>query len=463
MKKLIYTFLSLVLLTGSFSCKKYLELTPQGQLLLTKASDYRLLLDQVTKTGKSNGFYESFSKDAMVDDDIVYNSYSITTYTNADINAFQFAEHLYTESETDLDWEALYNQIYVANLVVANVMAADGSDIEKHQLIAEARVHRAFAYLVLVNLYAKQYNPATAATDPGVPIRKETDFEEKLVRKSVKEVYDYLTNELTLAAPDLPSVPTEKYGHRPSKPTALTLLARANLYMNNSQAAYDYANASLQSYSTLVNYNALTPNSYFLTYQNTIVWDYPLHFKNDEVLLEKTNINTNLLFISDDLKSQYDFTNDLRAHTTFIDGALYGIDYGYLNLLSSGPYKGPSVPETYLIRAEASARLGNAAAAMDDVSALRKLRYKTGSNYVLMASSAAQALTLVKAERRRELTGCGLRYFDIKRYNVFDNANITITHTYNGTFTLPPNSPRVVLPIGRKYVDLNAELIQNPR
>lgn len=463
MKKLIYTLLSLVLLTGSFSCKKYLELTPKGQLLLTKTSDYRLLLDQITKTGKSNGFYSSFSKDAMLDDDIVYNSYSVTTYSNSDINAFKFAEHLYMESETDLDWEALYNQIYVANLVVANVDKAEGGETEKRTLIAEARVHRAFAYLVLVNLYAKQYNPATATADPGVPIRKQTEFEEKLVRKSVQEVYDYLMSELTLAVPDLPSIPTAKYGHRPTKPTALTLLARASLFMNHAREAYDFANASLQNYSTLVDYNTLQPSSYFLTYQNTIVWEYPLHFKNPEALLEKSNINTNLLFISDDLKSQYDFTNDLRANTFFIDGKLYGVDYGYLNLLSSGPRKGPSVPETYLIRAEASARLGNSGAAMDDLNTVRKFRYKTGSNYTLSAGNPAQALTLVKAERRKELTSTGLRYFDIKRYNVFDNANITITHTYEGTYTLAPNSRRVVLPIGRKYIDLNPELIQNPR
>ncbi|HMI01126.1 MAG TPA: RagB/SusD family nutrient uptake outer membrane protein [Pedobacter sp.] len=463
MKKFLYAILSLVLLTGAFSCKKYLELVPTGQLLLTKASDYRLLLDQVTKNGKSNGFYESYSKDAMMDDDITYNSYSITTYTNNDLAAFHFEDHLYSESEADLDWEALYNQIYVANLVVANVDASEGNDTEKHGLIAEARVHRAFAYFVLVNLYAKQYNPSTAATDPGVPIRKETDFEEKLVRKSVQEVYDYLRNELTLAVPDLPAVPNPQYGHRPVKPTALTLLARASLFMNHAQEAHDYANASLQAYSTLVDYNKLTPNSYFLDYQNTLVWEYPLHFKNPEVLMERTNINTQLLFISDDLKSQYDFTNDMRANTFFIDGKLYGIDYGYLNLLSSTPYKGPSVPETYLIRAEANARLGNTSSAIDDLNFLRKTRYKTGSDYTVAASNASDALALVKSERRRELTGCGLRYFDIKRYNVFDNANITITHTYEGTFTLAPNSPRVILPIGRKYIDLNAELIQNPR
>ncbi|MDB5156643.1 MAG: RagB/SusD family nutrient uptake outer membrane protein, partial [Mucilaginibacter sp.] len=404
MKKFIYAILSLTLLTGVFSCKKYLELVPAGQLLLTKSSDYRLLLDQITKTGKSNGFYATYSTDAMVDDDMVMNSYSVTTYAPAMLNAFQFAPQLYMEAESDVDWEAMYNQIYVANLVIANVMTATGAETEKRQLIAEARVHRAYAYLILVSLYAKQYDPATAASDPGVPIRMETDFEEKLVRKSVQQVYDYLTADLKLAIPDLPLVPELPHTNRPVKAAALTILARASQYMNHQQEAHDYADESLKTYSTLSDYNKLLQYAYFLP---VIYWTYPEHFKNSEVLLEKTAISSNLMFMSQPLLNLYDFTNDMRASTTILDGKLYGIDYGYLSIISGNPYKGPSVAESYLIRAEASARLGNADAAMADVNTLRKARYKTGSVYTLTASSAEQALLLVKEERRRELAFCG--------------------------------------------------------
>jgi hypothetical protein len=70
----------------------------------------------------------------------------------------------------------------------------------------------------------------------------------------------------------------------------------------------------------------------------------------------------------------------------------------------------------------------------------------------------------VKEERRRELAFRGARWFDIKRYNVSDNAGITVTHKLNNdTYALAPGSPRTVLPIGRKYIGLNPEITQNPR
>jgi hypothetical protein len=58
----------------------------------------------------------------------------------------------------------------------------------------------------------------------------------------------------------------------------------------------------------------------------------------------------------------------------------------------------------------------------------------------------------------------GIRWFDIKRYNSYDNDNITVIHKLsNNTYTLAPGSARTVLPIGRKYIALNPEITQNPR
>ncbi len=90
-------------------------------------------------------------------------------------------QNIFTEDfESDPDWESLYNQIYVTNLVILQVMdAKNGTQQEKEQLLAEARVHRAYAYLTLVNLYAKHYTASTAATDAGVPLRQGLDFRRK--------------------------------------------------------------------------------------------------------------------------------------------------------------------------------------------------------------------------------------------------------------------------------------------
>src|SRR5690606_11756264 len=114
--------------------------------------DYGLLLDQMAP------LINSFSNDVLVADDMQVNTFSVTFYGPAEQNVLTFAEHIYQDFESDPDWEALYRQVYLANLVVGEVMnSKDGTEEEKRRLLAEARVHRAHAFLVLVNLYAKHY------------------------------------------------------------------------------------------------------------------------------------------------------------------------------------------------------------------------------------------------------------------------------------------------------------------
>ncbi|NIG53837.1 RagB/SusD family nutrient uptake outer membrane protein [Chitinophaga sp. Cy-1792] len=461
-KIFLYICCGAMVVTAS-SCKKYLDLKPKGSFIPEKTTDYRLLLDETSPKGKSNGFFYTYGMDIMLDDDMAVNPFSQTYYNTNAMNAWQFAENIYLENESDADWEAMYNQIYTANLVTTQVMSASGgSDADRRQLMAEARVHRAYAYFMLVNLYAKQYGPA-AATDPGVPIRRGLDFEEKLPRASVQDVYDYIKADLVNAIPDLPAAPVLGLTNRPVKSSAYTLLAKVSLFRNDAAAALSYADSSLKIYSTLIDYNTLTPNPSFPD-----VLSYPQNFKNPEMLLEKTGTMISpIVYATNDLLALYDSNNDLRFSTYFFNDKSFGLGFGYFSNEWSGrsATKGPSVPETWLIHAEANARLGNTAAAIQDINTLRAARYKKGSTYQLSAANAAVALSIVKTERRREMAFRGSRWFDIRRYNVFDNDNITVTHTLpNGTvYTLAPNSNRTALAIGRKYIAMNPEITQNPR
>lgn len=464
MQRIQYIFLLMAAMAiGTTSCKKYLDIVPKGKIIPEKTTHYRLLLDQVSPAGKSSGFVRSFSNDLLLSDDMQVTAFSANFYGPADQNVLSFAEHIYQDFESDPDWEALYNQIYVCNLVILQVMeSSNGTQKEKEQLMAEARVHRAFAYLSLVNLYAKQYTIATAATDPGVPLRKELDFEEKLSRATVQEVYDFILNDLKLALGKLPAAPVSKFNYRPVEAATNALLAKTYLYMNNIPEAFKYADASLQLYHELIDYNTLAPSTNF---PGTLA--IPEGLQNKEVLLYKSVTSASSLFYSDsNLIKLYDAGNDVRMKAMYASDAIFGLNFGFIVTEWAGrtPIKGPSVAEMYLVRAEAHARAGQTGSAIDDLNTLRSFRYKTGSSYQLSAATPAEALSLVKEERRRELAFRGARWFDIKRYNVIDNSNITVIHKLNNnTYTLPPSSPRTVLPIGRKYIELNPEINQNPR
>lgn len=461
MRKLIIYIASGILL-GATSCKKYLDIKPKGAFIPEKTSDYRLLLDETSAQQKSNGFFNTYSMDLMLDDDMSINQFSLTYYKAAALNAYKFSENIYTESESDVDWEAMYNQVYTCNLVTSQVLnSTGGTTAEKRQLFAEASVHRAYAYFILVNLYAKQFSNS-AGTDPGVPIRKGLDFEEKLPRASVAEVYDYILSELLSTVQDLPAKPTIGLTNRPVKASAFALLSKVYLFRNDAQNALRYADSSLSNYNTLVNFNNLQPNPSFPT-----VLNYPQNFQNSEMLLEKSGAMISpIVYASNALLSLYDQANDLRFPAFFFDDKQFGLSFGYFSNEWSGksPAKGLSVPEAYLLRAEANARLGHTDAALSDLNTLRANRYKTGASYQLSAGSATEALNLVKTERRREMAFRGSRWFDIRRYNTFDNAGITVTHILpDGTYTIAPNSNRTALAIGRKYIAMNPEITQNPR
>ncbi len=463
MKRIIYIYLLAVVSLGFTACKKYLDVVPKGKIIPKKTEDYRLLLNQMNPNGKSKGFVNSFSNDVLMADDMDVNAFSANFYNATNQNVLTFAEHIYQDFESDPDWEALYNQIYVTNLVISEVMDAEGGTTEeKNQLLAEARVHRAHALLLLVNLYAKQYNPATAASDDGVSLRPGLDFEENLKRASVQEVYDFIVNDLKLSIGHLPNTPMLNYNYRPVEPAAYALLARANLYMNNTENALKYADSSLILYNTLIDFNTLEASNMI---PGTLL--YPIGLQNPEVLLLKSTTSpTSLFYANTDLINLFDITDDLRVPAMYFSDALFGMDFGYISTEWTGrtPVKGPSTAEMYLVRAECYARQGKTAEAINDLNTLRASRFKTGSDYELTATSPQEALTLVKTERRRELAFRGFRLFDIKRYNVFDHDNISVTRTINGAvYTLLPESPRMVLPIGRKYIELNPEINPNPR
>jgi hypothetical protein len=450
-------------LIGLASCKKYLDIVPKGKIIPKKTDDYRLLLSQISARGSSIGFVSSFSNDLLMGDDIEVNAFSASFYKASDQNILMFAEHIYQDFESDPDWEALYNQVYVANLVVKEVMDSEGgSDAEKNKLLAEAKVHRAYAFLILVNLYAKQYTAGSATTDAGVPLRTGLDFEEKLNRASVQDVYNFILNDLTQASGKLPLSPELNYNYRPVEASAEALLARTYLYMNNIPEALKHADASLKLYNTLINYNSLPAS---ITFAGNL--QLPINLQNTELLQLKSVVSsTSFFYANAALISLYDRQNDLRFKTLYVSDAIFGLNNGYFSTSWTGnvPPKGPSTPEMYLIRAECYARSGKAPEAVQDLNTLRASRYKTGSNATVSAANPAAALALVKEERRRELAFRGFRLFDVKRYNAIDGDNITVSHTINGsTYTLAPGSARAVLPIGRKYIDLNPEITQNPR
>lgn len=366
------------------------------------------------------------------------------------------------------DWRSQYINAYYANTVLSSldVIPANGNQARWNNIRGEALFIRAHAFYQVAQLYAPQYDPATAGTDPGIPLRLDADLNVPSVRSSVQQTYDRIIQDLTEAASLMDdAVPntTENKG-RPTKAAAYALLARAYLQKADYAKAKESADASLQQYNTLMDFNntaEVTPASATLPV---------VSFNSEMLYFTNTNgapnssssarVDSNLYrsFAADDLRKTAYFSANSNGTYRF-KGTYNGALSGGLNNL----FNGLANDEVYLTRSECQARLGNTAAAMQDLNALLVKRWKAGLFTPLTASSSAEALSIVLRERWKELIYRGTRWSDLKRLNKDPQYAVTIKRDLNGTvYTLPPNDLRYALLIPVEVINVS-NLQQNSR
>lgn len=451
------------------SCRKYVEIEPQGKIIPSTVNDYQLLMNNSLVFNLSYG-----SVDYPTDDIALLNDDFINSFNVQSLQIYKWGDLFYQANEDDPEWNLFYKQVYNANVAIQGLPEVKSGDENlKQQLIAEAKVHRAYAYLCLVNLYAKEYHAGSAATDPGVPLLTEPGYTQNLKRATVAAVYDLIISDLNAGVATLSPLPSSKT--TPSKSAAYALLARAYLYRGEYQKALDHANLSLAIQSTLFNLNLYVgsgagsglPDGFFL----------PTSQNNPEVILMKASSDGGGSFpLSAELLTLLG-TKDLRTYffTYFVgpDGDPIGI-FNYpgtyhtyfapFEAVAGSTQIGPSVPEMMLIKAECLARTQKGQEGLAVVNELRKSRFKPADYTVLTAANDDAALQVILQERRRELFCKGLRLFDLKRLNTDARLAKIITHPLKTQqLTLAPGSNRYVYPIPTKVINANPEIEQNPR
>jgi hypothetical protein len=444
----------LAIATTAPSCRKFVEVEQPNQRLFRYTADYQSLLSDRTV------FERTASLPMLSADDI---NLDANTNTQNLLNSgadsiYIWGASYYTADQSDVNWDQLYNQVYVCNQVIVNVQGSErGTDALKNSTQAEAKVQRAYTYLTLVNLYARPYNAATASSDPGLPLLLTPDLFVSLERASVQAVYDQIIKDLTEALPALPAQPSNNI--HAAKAAAHATLARTYLYMQRFREAAEQASLALGYRNTVLDMNSYATGTAF-----------PRRLDNPEVILARqTNMPGNFnLPLSNELLEKFQAT-DLRYELYMRPGSTFQPAFtgrgSWRARLFSGDNvtTGITVPEMMLTQAEGLARDGQAAPAMNLVNALRKKRFRPADYVELAAANAGEALRIVLDERRRELFGTGLRWYDQRRLSLEPAFAETETRVFKGnTYTLVPGN-RYVYPIPPKNIDLNPELTQNQR
>ncbi|MEE4178734.1 MAG: RagB/SusD family nutrient uptake outer membrane protein [Bacteroides sp.] len=223
----ILTFI--LLLTG---CKKFLDVSPQGQLTqedFPKTPEDALLATNAAYTSLREWYYNSGGYpilDIMSDDSHKGSNPNDQLST---VGPYDDFTHTPTQDGLDRWWNQLYVGVKRANVVVEYVPDISMDEGLKTRYIAEARFIRGLVYFDMVRAWS------------GVPLVTTTTPEQNLPRAAEEEIFQQVISDLAFAAANLP----EKSGYgsadqgRATKGAAKSMLARVYLFRK------DFVNAEL--------------------------------------------------------------------------------------------------------------------------------------------------------------------------------------------------------------------------
>lgn len=402
-------------------------------------------------------------------------------------NETQWISHTDQTSLTnEILWYHRYNIIASSNAIINK--ATDGSipeDDRLREIIGQAYTYRAYAYLSLVQHYAKGYLIGNPASDPGVPLLFSSDAPfTSAPRSTVQEVYDQIKSDLDEAITYFQDATPRPTGTADAKSqlnidVAYGLKARAALNSGDWRTAADAAKLARENYPLMsendwkAGFNSTmlpeviwgsnvidTETTYFRSYFYLIANDFngsqnrnnpkiadkrlynqipDTDYRKDVFLADAPNTNSSAAngeggFDNDPNYTDKDVWNAKILEIKDAHGFTGGHNlHPYMHVKMQQQNPGTIDPddiiymrvsEMYLIEAEAEAMLGNVTAAQD---ALRSLGEARDSAYDPTAFDTKETLLEhIKFQRGVELWGEGFLYTDKIRWDE------GIDHSANG-------------------------------
>ena len=495
MKKYVLITLLIGWLTG---CSDFTEIDPKGKNILNRVEDLDLVL---------NAHYDVSCEDvAFMMNDIFPQFVNVPNLLTEKIKTLNGVFATWDETAdraaltaTDDKYSNLYAIIgKVANAVLLNIDGATGNRAKADQLKAEALLLRAWCHYILVNLYAEAYDPATAATDPGIVYILETD--ELAVpddKKTVAEVYEAILKDLD-AAFALNSLPENPAKMRVGLAFAYAAKAKILMSMRDYDGAFEAAEASLKLKNTIDDYNdklALSEmnkaqygievyefSRYYLTFEEEL-WETPSWWGTmpftyefwDE--LEANHIYHTALLTDTYLATQ---TPLIQPNQALEYNGLENLPFPTVNDVYYSSI-GLTTVDMYLVQAEYYIRDGETKKAMEIINGIREKRLLAGTYSEVSAETPEKAFDWLKKVSRVENFYTFKNFINLKRWNTEEKYAETLhreitytqvterdetgkpvkTETITCTYELSPDSPLWIFAFPQDVTALNPYLTQN--
>lgn len=409
---------------------------------------------------------------------------------------WDFTSDDYTLSDV---WSGYYEGIDNINLMLEGfqeIKPANEAETKRMTVYTgEAHLARAFYYFNLVTRYAKIYDPATAATDLGVPIVILHDMNNKPARSTVKQVYDLILKDIETAKTNLATVNGARQANRFTIDAVRALEARVKLYMQDWPGARTAAEALITGgkyplYSTEMGIKNMWHRDEGAEdiFSPTIVKPTELPPTNGLYLYYDISYNT---YSPDFIPSKWvidEFEDtDFRKKTYFITPLVYLAGRDFRNITIVNKYPGNPVyftsaatnyvhkqkvfriAEMYLIAAEAGFREGGAqlTTAVGHLNALRVARGLKSLNPTI---SGQDLFNEIKKERFRELAFEGFRLDDLRRWKESftrraPQSTLVLTNSPAANYaekSVAAGDNKFVWGIPRRDETVNPEIKQNP-
>lgn len=484
-----YSTLLTLVLVGISGCDNFLDENPDNRVELNTLEKAAQLLTNAY-SGSSYGFTEWMSDNV---------GYTVGTQKLPHHDqAFSWGEFTGISQDTpSYFWTNTYDAIAHANEVLAILDALPGDKSRKNAIRAEALLTRAYGHFMLVNLFAKHYRPSTADTDPGIPYVEvpEKEFIKTYTRNTVEEVYEKIEDDLLdgLALVD-DSFYANSGKYHFKRNAALAFASRFYLFKGDINNCLKYSNQLLGADPSV-----FVKNIPALLAERINTEDYVrlYHSPNDEsnLLLIRHVSNFHLPYLGHwpsrnfygalYENNPYDLTDE-RQDPAWVAGenGLSATKFEFLferssltsnvgfNYTISLAFRGE---EVLLNRAECRIAQNDVLGALSDILILSRRRYRPSQSLNLnnvvpeglrnflralygSNNDQANAFRLLMEERRKELMHEGLRWFDIKRFE------IEVVHTFpdGRSIILTANDNRKVLQIPQAAIDVGG-LEPNPR
>lgn len=362
-----------------------------------------------------------------------------------------------TSSRTRITWVTYYSAIADANSVINGLQELPERTPQEDALLGQALAIKSFCLFNLVRVYAFTF--IGHESDPGVPIPDRIDFDSK-DRGTVQDVYNQIIPDLETAVTLLTGF-TRDNKQQIDESVARGILANVYLETGNWAGAEENARLARAPFSLMTGEEWATGGFDVISNvewmwgadidseSSTVFPSFFSHFDSfsggyagvtgghkliDARLwnaLPDTDIRKTAFVDPDNNTTDFpDFTN-----TKFVDetGSFEG-DYVYMR-----------ASEMLLIEAEAKARLGDPTAA----AVLFELVSTRDTGYVQSTSTGAALVDEIYFQRRIELWGEGVSWFDLKRLKLpLNRTGDGSNHMDFGRFDLEAesNSFRMQIP-----------------